>query len=185
LRIRKWWPAVAAVVGVAFIVGAIVVHGSSDDRTASRSPNQRTTAGAITGPSRGTIRHSTTTAKQPVATTSGRPSAANPSHGCSRPPVTFVRLVRSGLAFPGAGKLQAAWLVRSRGGYYLAARIVPPGRTRPVTGIGVWAARSVSANAQVVAVNKTAAGYSDWRRADTPLSAAARASVVLARGCLH
>jgi hypothetical protein len=184
LPIRKWWPAVAAVVGVAFIVGAIVVPGSSDDRTASRTPDRRTTAGTITRSSPSTTRYTATTTKRPAATTPAHSSVTRPRRGCSKAPATFVRLVRSGLAFPGAGKLETPWLVRSRGGYYLAARIVPPDRTRPVTGIAVWAARSISANAQVVAVNKTAAAYSDWRRADTPLSAPARASVALARGCL-
>jgi hypothetical protein len=139
-----------------------------------------------TGTSQSTTGRSTTTGatRHAAATTTTRSPVASRRQGCSKPPATFVRLVRSGLAFPGAGKLETPWLLRSRGGYYLAARIVPPGRARPVTGIGVWAAPSTSANAQVVAVNRTAAAYSDWRRADTPLSAAARASVARARGCL-
>ena len=185
MPIRRWWPAAAALLAVAVIV-AFIATRNSDDQTARRSADQSTTAGTTTGTSWATTGRSTTTGatKHPAATTTTRSPVTSPGPGCSRAPATFVRLVRSGLAFPGVAKLQSAWLVRSRGGYYLAARIVPPGRTRPVTGIGVWAAPSVSANAQVVAVNATAAAYSDWRRADTPLSAAARASVVLARRCL-
>jgi hypothetical protein len=168
--------------GVALIVAAVIAPWSLDDRRAPRVAQQSTTD--VTTARSTTRQTTTTTTTKRAATTPARSAVTSTRRGCSRAPGPFVRLVRSALAFPGAGKLETAWLVRSRGGYYLAARIVPPGRTRPVAGIGVWAAQSVSANAQVVAVNATAAAYSDWRRADTPLSAAARASVALARGCL-
>ncbi|MFL5963671.1 MAG: hypothetical protein ACJ757_12345 [Gaiellaceae bacterium] len=106
----------------------------------------------------------------------------NARAGCRVPPNAVVRLVQTGLAFPGTGKLERARILRS-GGYYLAARILAPGADTSV-GIGVWVLSDLSKGAAVVAVNKKAAAYSDWRRADAPLSAVARRAVLRTQRCM-
>lgn len=128
---------------------------------------------------------STESTPAPAATTTARKTTATAtsSSGCRVAPPALTKLVRAGLAFPGPGKLERARLVGKPGAYYFAARIVPPGKSTPV-GTGVWAAKSLSPKGVVVAVNKTAGSYSDWRRADTPLNATARRWVTRATRCV-
>lgn len=118
-----------------------------------------------------------------ASTTTERSAAAPASSDCKAAPRGLTELVRAGLAFPGHAKLEGAQLLGKPGAYYFAARIIPPGKQAAV-GTGVWAATSRSAKNGVVAVNKVAGSYSDWRRADSPLSAAARRWVARAVYCV-
>jgi hypothetical protein len=111
------------------------------------------------------------------------PAAAARPPGCTVAPPALTKLVTSGLAFSGPAKLARARVVGHPGAYYIAARIVPPGKHTSV-GTGVWAAVSFSPKNGFVAVNKTADSYSDWRRADTPLNAAARRWTARAIRCV-
>jgi hypothetical protein len=122
-------------------------------------------------------------ARHPDATATTATGGAPSASGCGTVSSAVVQHVRSGLAFPGAGRLERGRFVGGPGAYYLAARIVPPGK-RSSVGIGVWATKTLTAGAAVVAVNGTAAAYSDWRRADSPLSAAARGWVARAKLCV-
>jgi hypothetical protein len=108
--------------------------------------------------------------------------AAAPASGCRVAPRALTTLVLAGLAFPGPAKLLRAHVVGRPGTYYFAAQIVPPGK-RAAVGTGVWTATSLSPKNGVVAVNKTAGAYSDWRRADLPLTPAARRWVARATRC--
>jgi hypothetical protein len=131
---------------------------------------------ATSAPSATTTRATTTTTRATTTTTS-------PASECKVAPHALTELVRAGLAFPGPAKLERARLVGGPGAYYFAARIVPPGK-RASVGTGVWAASSRSPKNGVVAVNKTAGSFSDFRRADTPLSAAARRWVARSLRCV-
>jgi hypothetical protein len=122
------------------------------------------------------------TGKSVGATTTTRMSERTALRGCREAPRTIVRLVASGLAFPGPARLEQPRVLRTPRAFYFAARIVPPGKRRPV-GVGVWAMKTLSRNAGVVAVNRAASAYSDWQRADLPLSATTRARVARVRHC--
>jgi hypothetical protein len=148
---------------VALLVGGVLVLGGASS-----------CAGSGTGSRKSVAQPARTTSV--IAVTAGR-------RGCRPAPRLVVAHVASGLAFPGGGALQQARVIAVRRAVYFAARIIPPGNGRPV-GIGVWAMRSLSPTAPVVAVNAAAAGYSDWRRADRPLTAAIRARVRRARSCV-
>jgi len=117
------------------------------------------------------------------ATTLAGVSGERKRAGCRVAPLAVVRHVASGLAFPGAATLTQAHVVKTPRAFYFAARIVPPGKHASV-GTGVWVMKTLSPAAVVVAVDKTAAAYSDWQRADLPLSALTRARALRVRQCL-
>ena len=126
-------------------------------------------------------RAATTTAT--LATTPAGVSGGLKRAGCRVAPAAVVRHVASGLAFPGAATLTEAHVLRTPRAFYFAARIVPPGKHTSV-GTGVWVMKTLSPAAVVVAVDRTAAAYSDWQRADLPLSPLTQARALRVRECL-
>jgi hypothetical protein len=152
-------------VPLVFLVGC--GSGSGDAGTTTKTGTTGTTRPTVT-----TVARTTTSARSKTVVA-----------GCRAAPSAVVRHVASGLAFPGPATLADAHVLRAGGAFYLAARIVPPGKRKPV-GIGVWTMKTLTRNATVVAVDRTAAAYSDWQRADLPLSAASRSRVVRVRRCL-
>jgi hypothetical protein len=174
---------------VAALAAVFCVACSSDHRTAARPPAPAaSTASTLAATTTSALHAGAKPRPAPSKRRSGTTAtiatggASIPS-GCRPLASAIVAHVRSGLAFPGPGKLERARFVGRPGAYYLAARIVPPGK-RASVGTGVWAATTLTAGAAVVAVNGTAAAYSDWRRADSPLSAAARRWVARAKRCV-
>jgi hypothetical protein len=99
-----------------------------------------------------------------------------------RPPSAFVRLLESGLSFPGRARVKAARSIRLDGGYYVAGRILSD-RHKPV-GTGIWATSKMSFNSSPIALNEIAAKYSDWRAADTPVTSTARLAIARLHRCL-